>query len=140
MLVNLKDSEIDMTRCPRTGASVIHTGRHLLIDLFGASNLADADFIQRACEDAALATGATILGSNFHHFGKDQGVSGVVLLAESHLSIHTWPEFGVATADVFVCGNCDPNLAVPVLRDRLLPCSDTVTMMPRGHIPHNNKE
>ena len=62
-------------------------GTHLLLDLWGASNLTDPELIDRALRDAAEAANATILHSHFHHFGPDGGVSGVVVLAESHISI-----------------------------------------------------
>ncbi len=84
-------------------------GTHLLVDLWGASNLADPALIDRACRQAALAAGATILHSHFHHFSPNGGVSGVVVLAESHISIHTWPERDFAAVDIFMCGACDPN-------------------------------
>lgn len=90
-------------------------GRHLLIDLHGATRLGDLDLIRSACVAAAKATGATVIGESFHHFGPGCGVSGVVVLAESHLSVHTWPEADFAAFDVFVCGNCDPREAIPVL-------------------------
>jgi S-adenosylmethionine decarboxylase len=101
-----------------TGKEIAYAGRHLLIDLHGASRLGDLDHIRQACIDAARATGATVLGEHFHHFGEGCGVSGVVLLAESHLSVHSWPEADFAAFDIFVCGDCDPALAIPVLLDR----------------------
>ncbi|HLJ04876.1 MAG TPA: adenosylmethionine decarboxylase, partial [Acetobacteraceae bacterium] len=79
-------------------------GTHLLLDLWGASNLTDPELIDRALRDAAEAANATILHSHFHHFGPDGGVSGVVVLAESHISIHTWPERDFAAVDIFMCG------------------------------------
>jgi S-adenosylmethionine decarboxylase len=91
-------------------------GTHLIIDLWGASGLADPAHIDTVLRDAALATGATILHGHFHHFSPNGGVSGVLLLAESHLSIHTWPERDYAALDIFVCGACDAHRAVPVLR------------------------
>jgi len=71
--------------------------------------------------DAALRAGATILHSHFHHFTPNGGVSGVVVLAESHISIHTWPERSFAAVDIFMCGACDPHDAVPVLRAAFQP-------------------
>ena len=79
-------------------------GTHLLVDLWGASNLCDPEQIDRALREAALAAGATILHSHFHHFSPNGGVSGVVVLAESHISIHTWPERDFAAVDIFMCG------------------------------------
>lgn len=91
-------------------------GTHLLVDLWEASNLGDPELIDRTLCEAALASGATILHSHFHHFSPNGGVSGVVVLAESHISIHTWPERNFAAIDIFMCGACDPHLAIPVLQ------------------------
>ena len=91
-------------------------GTHLLVDLWDASNLADPALIDESLSAAAIAAGATILHSHFHHFSPNGGVSGVIVLAESHISIHTWPERGFAAIDIFMCGTCDPHLAVPILR------------------------
>jgi len=123
-----------MAVCPRTGVNVHYTGLHLLADLYGAVNLNDVEYIKAACEEAAIATGATIISSSFHHFGGEDGVSGIVLLAESHVSTHSWPEFGLATFDIYVCGNCDPTLAVPVLEKRFLPKKCKVSLHHRGII------
>ena len=91
-------------------------GTHLLVDLWEASNLADPELIDRALSEAAVTAGATILHSHFHHFSPNGGVSGVVVLAESHISIHTWPERNFAAIDIFMCGECDPHLAIPVVQ------------------------
>ncbi len=91
-------------------------GTHLLVDLWGATNLCDPDAIDRTLREAALAAGATILHSHFHHFSPNGGVSGVLVLAESHISIHTWPERRFAAVDIFMCGECDPHLAIPVMQ------------------------
>jgi S-adenosylmethionine decarboxylase len=81
-------------------------GLHLIADLAdGAPGaLGDAALIERILRDAADAAQVRVVGMNLHHFGPEQGVTGVALLAESHISIHTWPEEGVAAIDIFVCG------------------------------------
>ena len=96
-------------------------GTHLLVDLWGATNLSDPALIDRALRDAAITAGATILHSHFHHFTPNGGVSGVVVLAESHISIHTWPERDFAAIDIFMCGACDPHDAIPVISDTFHP-------------------
>ena len=79
--------------------------RHILIELHGcpSERLNDAAAIERAMRAAAEAAGAQVLSAHFHRFSP-LGVSGVVLIAESHLTIHTWPERGYAAVDVFTCG------------------------------------
>jgi S-adenosylmethionine decarboxylase len=91
-------------------------GVHLIVDLHGASGLDDIDLIEatlRRCVDAARAT---LLHIHLHHF-QPNGVSGVAVLAESHISIHTWPDAGYAAVDVFMCGKADPDACIPVLRE-----------------------
>ncbi|GAB6855638.1 adenosylmethionine decarboxylase [Asaia astilbis] len=91
-------------------------GHHLLIDFWDAKNLDDPASIDATLCEAAVTAGATILHSHFHHFTPNGGVSGVIVLAESHISIHTWPERNFAAVDVFMCGACDPNLTIPVMQ------------------------
>ncbi|WP_147093811.1 adenosylmethionine decarboxylase [Swaminathania salitolerans] len=91
-------------------------GHHLLIDFWDATNLDDPAAIDATLCEAAVTAGATILHSHFHHFTPNAGVSGVIVLAESHISIHTWPERNFAAVDVFMCGACDPNLTIPVMQ------------------------
>jgi len=109
-------------------------GMHLLVDLWGATNLADPEHIDAALREAALAAGATILHSHFHHFSPNGGVSGVVVLAESHISIHTWPERDFAAVDLFMCGCCDPYLSIPVLRRAFLPERVDIGEQRRGRV------
>jgi S-adenosylmethionine decarboxylase len=109
-------------------------GTHLLVDLWEASNLADPDHIDRSLRDAALAAGATILHSHFHHFSPNGGVSGVVVLAESHISIHTWPERDFAAVDIFMCGACDPSLSIPILQRAFSPTRVEVEEKRRGRV------
>ena len=110
-------------------------GTHLLLDLWGASNLIDPELIDRALRDAAEAANATILHSHFHHFGPDGGVSGVLVLAESHISIHTWPERDFAAIDIFMCGACNPYHSLPVLKGMFEPKTITLSEQRRGLIP-----
>lgn len=78
---------------------------HLIADIAGCRHLDDPVLIEQALRSAAIAASATVLEVRLHHFGPQQGVTGVALLAESHISIHTWPENGLAAVDLFVCGN-----------------------------------
>jgi S-adenosylmethionine decarboxylase len=93
-----------------------YDGIHLIADLIGGSGLDDVALVERALRDAAAAAQATLLELRLHAFGPGQGITGVALLAESHISIHSWPEHGYAAVDIFVCGRrCDPDAALAAL-------------------------
>ena len=91
-------------------------GVHLIIDLHGAQRLNDIEHIEATLRHCVEAAQATLLHIHLHHF-QPSGVSGVAVLAESHISIHTWPEIGYAALDVFMCGSADPDKCVPMLRE-----------------------
>lgn len=109
-------------------------GIHLLADFYGidAGKLVASIDIDALLRAGAKAAGARILHSHFHSFGDAMGVTGVVLLAESHISIHTWPEFGFAAADIFMCGNAQPQLALEVIALAFQPTSRIVQTIARG--------
>ncbi|MBT5110292.1 MAG: adenosylmethionine decarboxylase [Rhodospirillaceae bacterium] len=114
-------SDLDRNDFVAAREGVSFAGTHLIVDLWGASRLDDIDFIEetmRACVDAA---GATLLHIHLHHFTPNQGVSGVAVLAESHISIHSWPEYEYAAMDIFMCGDAQPQRAVDVLREAFQP-------------------
>ena len=91
-------------------------GVHLIVDLHGAKRLNDIEHIEATLRRCVEAARATLLHIHLHHF-QPSGVSGVAVLAESHISIHTWPETGYAALDVFMCGSADPDACIPVLRE-----------------------
>ena len=111
-----------------------YAGAHLLVDLWGATPLTDPEIMVDVLTDAAEAAGATILHILVHEFGGEGGVSGVAVLAESHISVHTWPELDYAAFDVFMCGTCNPEKAVETLCARLNPDRFTVDERKRGII------
>jgi len=98
-------------------STVPFAGRHLLIECFGAHANLDTKALETLLKDSAKAGGATVLSCHLHGFGKGGGVTGVVLLAESHITVHTWPERGYAAFDVFMCGNCEALRAAKVIED-----------------------
>jgi S-adenosylmethionine decarboxylase len=107
-------------------------GTHLIVDLWGATNLDRLDLIEKTLETAAEDAGATILHTHLHHFSPNGGVSGVVVLAESHISIHTWPERNYAALDIFMCGSCDPYRCLRHLREAFHPEHVTLNEHKRG--------
>jgi len=111
---------------------VRYAGNHLLVEIWGGSNLDDVKVIEDALCQGALDADATILHSHFHHFSPYAGVSGVIILAESHISIHTWPEKNYAAIDIFMCGGCDPYDAIPAMKHAFQPEVLDVSLHKRG--------
>ena len=112
----------------------VYAGAHVLADLWGAERLDDIDYMEEGLRNAAEACGATLLHIHLHHFGNGCGVSGVVVLAESHISVHTWPERDFAAFDIFMCGSCEPELALPVLQKYFNPERMDTELQKRGKI------
>lgn len=113
---------------------VRYAGNHVLVELWDAVNLDDPKLIEDALLQGAREAGATVLHCHFHHFSPYSGVSGVVVLAESHISIHTWPEKSYAAIDIFMCGDCDPHDALPSIKRALQPGNVDVQHFKRGVI------
>lgn len=111
---------------------VRYAGTHLIIDLDGASRLDDLELMEKALRDSIEAAGATLLHIHLHHFTPNGGISGVAVLAESHISVHTWPERDYAAFDVFMCGDAQPMKAVPVLEAAFTPSKVNVEEILRG--------
>ena len=107
-------------------------GSHLIIDLWEAEGLDDKERIEKAMRDAVEAAGATLLHIHLHTFTPNGGVSGVAVLAESHISVHTWPEKGYAAFDVFMCGNAEPKKALTVLEQAFAPKRTVLAAHKRG--------
>ncbi|MSP89869.1 MAG: adenosylmethionine decarboxylase [Alphaproteobacteria bacterium] len=113
---------------------VVFAGTHLIVDLWGAKRLDDLAWIEQALKDAVKAAKATLLHIHLHHFEPNGGVSGVAVLAESHISIHTWPERGYAALDIFMCGVAKPHKAIPVLRRAFSPDQVLLSEQKRGMV------
>ena len=109
-------------------------GTHLLIELKDCDKelLDNIHYITETMVGAADEAGATIVGQSFHHFAP-RGVTGIVAIAESHLCIHTWPEYGYAAADIFTCGTAfKPQKAAQLIIDRLRCGQPSITEIKRG--------
>jgi len=109
-------------------------GKHIIAELYKCSSsvLNDSDVMEKHMREAARLSGATIISSSFHHFSPF-GVSGVVIIAESHLTVHTWPEYGYASIDIYTCGDTlDPYKAYRYLIEHLRSAEQSVMEMKRG--------
>ncbi len=109
-----------------------YAGTHLLVDFWGARNLTDLELMEAKFRECVQTCGATLLHIHLHHFTFNGGISGVAVLAESHISVHTWPERGYAAFDIFMCGDAQPEKAIPVLRDAFEPTQVTMEEQLRG--------
>ncbi|MGH1427344.1 MAG: adenosylmethionine decarboxylase [Arenicella sp.] len=107
-------------------------GSHLILDFWGASQLDNLHVMEQAMRNAVNVAGATLLHIHLHHFTPNGGISGVAVLAESHISVHTWPERGFAAFDIFMCGDAQPELAIPVLKEAFNPSTLNVSEHMRG--------
>ncbi|WMS42317.1 adenosylmethionine decarboxylase [Acuticoccus sp. MNP-M23] len=96
-------------------------GAHLIIDLYGGSRLDDLPHIEETLKRCVEVSGATLLHVHLHHFDGNSGISGVAVLAESHISIHSWPEHNYAALDIFMCGDTTPEASIAVLRKAFQP-------------------
>ena len=116
-------------------------GRHVISELWGCDfeKLNNMEFIERMFVDAALKSGAEIREVAFHKFAP-HGVSGVVIISESHLTIHSFPEHGYARIDVYTCGNLDPNIAANYIAESLDAETRETIEIPRGMGPVQVKQ
>jgi len=112
-------------------------GHHVLVELYGCrrDRIDDPDVVRAVLRGAASAIGSEPLGEAFHRFSP-QGVSGVLLIAESHLSCHTWPERGYVAVDIYTCAKVDPAPAAEHLRTALEAKSWLVHDVVRGLVDH----
>lgn len=111
-------------------------GRHVISELWGCNveKLNNMSFIEQVFVDAALKSGAEVREVAFHKFAP-HGVSGVVIISESHLTIHSFPEHGYASIDVYTCGDLDPNVAASYIAESLDAETNEIIEVPRGMGP-----
>ncbi len=117
-------------------------GTHLLVELRDCNPeiLKDLTRVKDALVAAAKEAKATIVDISFHEFNPF-GISGMVVIAESHLSIHTWPEYAYAAVDIFTCGDIiKPEVAAAFLIDRFESRSPSIVELKRGILSHLNEK
>jgi S-adenosylmethionine decarboxylase len=111
-------------------------GTHLILDFWGARRLDDTCLMERTLRECVSQCGATLLHIHLHHFTPEGGISGVAVLAESHISVHTWPEKNFAAFDIFMCGSARPEEAILILKRTFLPSMMNITESLRGIVHH----
>lgn len=112
----------------------IFAGFHYLIDMWNVKYEESQKYMRNLLVGAAEAGKATVLNVHTHHFGEGQGISGLAVLAESHISVHTWPERNYIALDIFMCGKTDPDLSLNYLKNELKPERIKVKKIKRGLI------
>ncbi len=109
-----------------------YAGCHILLDLWGVEFNHSIKSLKNIITNSAQIAGATVLHIHLHRFGKEQGFSGVAVLAESHISIHTWPERDYIAFDIFMCGATNPQLAAKYLITHFNPKKKLIKIIKRG--------
>ncbi len=115
-----------------TRNGVEFAGTHIILDLWGAQELDNLALMENALRQAVDAANATLLHIHLHHFTPNGGISGVAVLAESHISVHTWPERSFAAFDVFMCGDAQPEATIPVFKAAFKPKNINISEHLRG--------
>jgi S-adenosylmethionine decarboxylase len=113
-------------------AGVRCAGAHLIIDLYDAHRLNELELMESTLRKCVDVAGATLLHIHLHPFEPNGGISGVAVLAESHISVHTWPELRYAAFDIFMCGSARPERCIEVLLERFMPRRVAVEEILRG--------
>jgi S-adenosylmethionine decarboxylase len=115
---------------------LLFAGAHLILDFWGGKKLDDLELMERVLRQCVVKCGATLLHIHLHHFSPSGGISGVAVLAESHISVHTWPERNFAAFDIFMCGDAKPEEAIAILKRTFSPEVMKITENLRGVSSH----
>ncbi len=110
---------------------LVFAGTHLIVDLWQAHNLNDASLIEKTLVECIKAANATLLHFHIHAF-EPNGLSGVAVLAESHITFHSWPDQGYMALDIFMCGKAEPHKCIPILKRAFQPGSVQISDLKRG--------
>lgn len=120
-----------MTAAPTPFPTPLTLGRHVIAEFWKCQNREPLRNLKQVLELAVRRAGATLLNMKIHRFVPD-GFSALVLLAESHISLHAWPEYAYVAVDVFTCGEADPEVIIEVLKDYLQPAESAQITLERG--------
>ena len=110
----------------------IYAGKHIILDLWNVEFDNNISTLKIIIKESILVSKATLLHMHLHKFGNEHGISGVAVLAESHISVHTWPERNYIAFDIFMCGDTFPNLAAESIINSLKPKRKNIKVIKRG--------
>ena len=119
--------------------NLVFAGTHIIIDLWDCDFVNKIVTLRKMMKEAVKLSKANILHLHLHRFGREQGISGVAVLAESHISVHTWPERKYIAFDIFMCGDTCPELASEYLIKTLKPKRKKIEIIKRGIIKIDKK-
>jgi len=119
-------------KCKAISSELTSLGEHVLLDFHGCPLLIKADLLLARLSDAARAAGAEIIGAHAHDFAAKDGATAIVMLAESHISAHTWPEHNAVAIDVFLCGEAKIDRALASLHTSFRPKNEHLVRHLRG--------
>ena len=112
----------------------MYAGKHLLLDFWGVKFNNSVTTLKKILKNSIKASGATLLHIHLHRFGQQQGISGIAVLAESHISVHTWPERDYIAFDIFMCGDTNPEASAEYLLKTFKPKKSILKKIKRGVI------
>jgi S-adenosylmethionine decarboxylase len=107
-------------------------GTHLLVELWNGKHFSSLPKIRKILKNCVKSCRATLLKISLHKFSPSGGISGVAIIAESHISIHTWPEYNYAALDIFVCGKVNPYHAISAIKEGFRPEKFQIVEVKRG--------
>ena len=119
--------------------NIEYAGKHIVLDLWYTSFDNRVKTLEKTLKNAIKISRASLLHLHLHRFGKEQGISGVAVLAESHISVHTWPERNYIAFDIFMCGDTNPEEAADYLVKFFKPKKNQLTIIKRGIISIDKK-
>lgn len=129
---NLQQKKMKKREFSCSNGYLNYAGTHLIIELWDAKGLSSLPKIRKILKDSVKAIGATLLNLHLHKFSSSGGISGIAMVSESHLSIHTWPEYKYAALDIFVCGQVEPYKAIEIFKKQFRTSNIQINEIKRG--------
>lgn len=133
-VLNKKDALKEKNKYFGSNGVITFAGIHLIVELWGSTGIDNIENVRTTMTQAVKDCGAHLLNIDLHEFTPYGGISGVAVLQESHISIHSWPEYDYTAMDIFVCGSVDPYKTLPIIKKNFKPKSMQISEIKRGII------